>query len=344
VTHGDVGWVAAVFYGLRAAVVGIVFVAVIRVGEKALRNPVAIGIAAGSFVALFFVKVPFPLVIASAALLGFVSERIRPGLFASDSEPSDGNPDDIVIADDHETTVAQPGKRSVKVLLLGLGAWWVPLLLVVLVFGLDHTLSKEALFFSQTALITFGGAYAVLSYINQAAVQHFGWLAPGQMVTGLGLAESTPGPLIMVTEFVGFVAAYRFPGELDPVVAGVLGAIVTTWATFAPCFLWIFLGAPYIERLREKRSFNAALASITAAVVGIILNLGVVFGITVLFDEVEVGDFLGVTFPVPRLGSIDLFALGVATVTFVGLWRYRWKVPWLVAFGGLAGLIYRTVL
>jgi chromate transporter len=209
--------------------------------------------------------------------------------------------------------------------------------------GSDDTLSKEAVFFSQAAMVTFGGAYAVLAYINQAAVEQFGWLGPGQMVTGLGLAESTPGPLIMVTEFVGFLGAYRFPGGLDPVVAGILGATVTVWATFAPCFLWIFLGAPYIERLRDNRGLNGALSAVTAAVVGVILNLALTFGIVTLFDSVG-RDRLGpVTYPVPRLESLDLFALALAAAGFVALWRYRVNVLWVVAASAMAGLLYRGV-
>ena len=341
VTHGDVDWVAAIFYGLRAAVVGLVFAALLRVAARATRNPIAIAIAAAAFIALFIVKVPFPLIIACAALIGFVGSRLRPELFQSAEAEVEEDSSDVVIADDHQTTISKPGVRSLKVLGLGLLVWWGPLLIVIAIRGFEDTLSKEAIFFSQTAMITFGGAYAVLSYINQAAVQNFGWLAPGQMVTGLGLAESTPGPLIMVTEFVGFVAAYRYPGGLDPVVAGILGATITTWATFAPCFLWIFLGAPYIERLRDHKTLNAALSSVTAAVVGIILNLAVVFGLTVLFNEVEQGKALGVTFPIPKLASVDWFALVVAATVFVGIWRYRWPVPWVVAGSALAGLIYR---
>ena len=228
-------------------------------------------------------------------------------------------------------------------LAIGLAVWWGPLLAVIVLRGTDDTLSKEAVFFSQAAIVTFGGAYAVLAYINQAAVQQFGWLEPGQMVTGLGLAESTPGPLIMVTQFVGFLGAYRFPGGLDPIVAGVLGATVTVWATFAPCFLWIFLGAPYIERLRGNQALSSALSAVTAAVVGVIANLAVTFGIVALFDSVRQGEFLGMTFPVPELNSVDWFALGLAVAGFVALWRYRVNVLWIVGGSALAGLIYQTL-
>jgi chromate transporter len=192
-------------------------------------------------------------------------------------------------------------------------------------------------------MVTFGGAYAVLAYINQAAVHHFGWLEPGQMVTGLGLAESTPGPLIMVTEFVGFLGAYRFPGELDPVIAGILGATVTVWATFAPCFLWIFLGAPFIEQLRGNRALNGALSAVTAAVVGVILNLAVTFGIVALFDSVRQGELLQMTFPVPAINSVDAFALLLAAGGFVALWKYRVNVLWVVGTSAFAGLAHQTL-
>jgi chromate transporter len=338
--HGDVAWVAAVFYGLRAAVIGLVLAAVIRIGQRALKNPALVVIAASAFVAIFLVKIPFPFIILAALVVGYVGARIRPELFRT-AETDDADQSDVVIHDEHESEIQPTRRRTFKVLVICLLAWWGPLLLVILIRGSSDTLSKEALFFSQTALVTFGGAYAVLAYINQAAVQHFGWLGPGQMITGLGLAESTPGPLILVAEFVGFLGAYRFPGGLDPVLAGVLGATVTVWATFAPCFLWIFLGAPYVERLRGNDSLNAALASVTAAVVGVILNLAVTFGIAVLFDQVRIGRLGSLTFPVPQLDSVDVFALVIAIVSFIGLWTYRWNVLWVVGISAAAGLVYR---
>jgi chromate transporter len=341
--HGDIEWVAAVFYGLRAAVIALVAVAVIRVGSRALKNPALVGIAAAAFVAIFFVKVPFPVIVASAAVVGLVGARLSPSSFRfAEHKEAD---DDVVISDDHDSSdrYGRLGWRSLKVLFVGLVVWWGPLLVLIALRGTDDTLSKEAVFFSQAALVTFGGAYAVLAYINQAAVMQFHWLQPGQMVVGLGLAESTPGPLIMVTEFVGFLGGYRFPGDLDPVVAGILGAVVTTWATFAPCFLWIFLGAPFIERLRGNRALGAALSAVTAAVVGVILDLAVTFAIAVLFEETKQGALLGLTFPVPVIGSIDLFATALAAAAFVALWRYRMNVLALVGASAAAGLAYRFV-
>ena len=340
--HGDVAWIAAVFYGLQAAVIALVAAAVIRVGSKALKNPVLVGIAAAAFGAIFFVKVPFPFIVVGAALIGLVGARVAPDVFTGSGH---GDEDDESVLGDaaDERRPARNGWRTLRVLAIGLVVWWVPLLFVMGLRGTDDTLSKEALFFSQTAMVTFGGAYAVLAYINQAAVQHFGWLEPGQMVTGLGLAESTPGPLIMVTEFVGFLGAHRFPGDMDPVVAGILGATVTVWATFAPCFLWIFLGAPFIERLRGNRALNAALSSVTAAVVGVILNLAVTFAIVALFESVRQGRLLGVTFPLPDASSLDIFASVLAVAGFVALWRYRLNVLWLVSGSAVAGLVYRSL-
>jgi chromate transporter len=225
------------------------------------------------------------------------------------------------------------------VLAIGLALWLVPIAAVAAWRGSADTLTEMGWFFSRAALVTFGGAYAVLAYVNVAAVARFGWLLPGQMVVGLGLAETTPGPLIMVLEFVGFVGAYRNPGGLSPLVAGTIGAVVATWATFAPCFLWIFLGAPYIERLRGNRRLAAGLETITAAVVGVIANLAVTFGVHTLFRRVHEVPTLGGTFPVPRWSTLDGFALVVAAVAFVGLWRFRWKIIPVVGVSAFAGLV-----
>ena len=339
--HGDIGWIAAVFYGLQAAVIALVAAAVIRVGAKALKNPLLVSIAAAAFVSIFFLKVPFPLIVVGAAVIGLVGSRVAPETFKASGHGAET--DDVSVLGDAIDERAHKASwgRTWRVLAVGLVLWWGPLLVVMALRGASDTLSREALFFSQAAMVTFGGAYAVLAYINQAAVEQFGWLQPGEMVTGLGLAELTPGPLIMVTEFVGFLGAYHFPGGLDPVVAGILGATVTVWATFAPCFLWIFLGAPFIEQLRGNRALNGALSAVTAAVVGVILNLAVTFGMVALFGSIRQGEFLNVTFPVPRLGSLDVFAAFLALAGFVALWKYRLNVLWVVGSSALAGLFYR---
>jgi chromate transporter len=230
------------------------------------------------------------------------------------------------------------------VLIVGSAVWLIPIAAVAIWRGPGDSLTDMGWFFSKAALVTFGGAYAVLSYVNVAAVVQYAWLLPGQMVVGLGLAETTPGPLIMVLEFVGFVGAYQNPGDLSPLTAGVLGAVVATWATFAPCFLWIFLGAPYIERLRGNRRMAAALEAVTAAVVGVIANLAVTFAVQTLFDRVREVDTIGGSIPVPVWSSLDVFALVVAVVTFVGLWRLRWKILPVIGASALAGLVVNGVL
>ncbi|MGH2677966.1 MAG: chromate efflux transporter [Actinomycetota bacterium] len=338
VAHGDVPVIAGVFAGLQAAVVGIVTAALIRIGRRATHNGALLALAAAAFLAFFVVHVPFPYIVLAAGVLGFVGGRVWPDLFVlkqeGDAEGATAIRDEGPVADHTRPTVA----RSIRVLVIGVAVWIVPLALVSLAPGTPEVIGDQAVFFSKAAMVTFGGAYAVLAYINQAAVQQYGWLMPGQMVTGLGLAESTPGPLIMVTEFVGFVAAYQNPGGMDPALAGVVGATVATWATFAPCFLWIFLGAPYIERLRDNRALTSTLSVVTAAVVGVILNLSVTFGIQTLFDRVRTVEVLGGPVPVPVLSSIDWFAAAVAVVSFVVLWRFRVNILWVIAASALAGL------
>jgi chromate transporter len=337
--HGDVSAIAGVFSGLQAAVVGIVAAALIRIGRRALHNVVMVGVAVSAFVAIFLAHVPFPYIVLGAALVGLFGGRLRPSLF----QLPEGLPDvgDTAIRDEGPAAShARPTvARSMRVLLVGLAIWMVPLIAVALPPGSPEVIGQEALFFSQAAMVTFGGAYAVLAYINQAAVHQFGWLLPGQMVTGLGLAESTPGPLIMVTEFVGFIGAYRNPGGLDPVVAGVLGATVATWATFAPCFLWIFLGAPYIERLRGNRALTSALSAVTAAVVGVILNLALTFAILTLFLRVRTVEVFGGTVQIPVLSSVDPFAFVVASTAFLVLWRLKLNILWVIAASALAGAV-----
>lgn len=337
--HGDVPAIAGVFSGLQAAVVGIVAAAVIRIGRRALHNGVMVTIAVGAFVAIFLAHVPFPYIPLAAAIVGFVGGRLRPELFVLPEDHADGG--DAAIRDEGPAAAhTRPSLgRSVRVLLIGLAVWIIPLVAISLAPGAPRVLGQEAFFFSQAAIVTFGGAYAVLAFINQAAVQHYGWLIPGQMAIGLGLAESTPGPLIMVTEFVGFIGAYRNPGGLDPALAGVFGATVTTWATFAPCFLWIFLGAPYIERLRGNRALTSSLSAITAAVVGVVLNLGVTFGIPTLFERVRTLELFGGTVPLPSASSWDPFAVLVAALSFLALWRLKLNILWVVGASALAGVI-----
>jgi len=340
VSHGDLRWVAGAFAGLAAAVVAIVVHATIRLARTALPNRLMGAVAAASFVAIFVLDVPFPILVAVAVASGLVGGIIRPSLFeVGVGRELEERAAASVAGGVH--TPAPTWTRNVVVLTVGLAAWLMPIAAVALWRKDAGTLADMGWFFSKAALVTFGGAYAVLAYVDQAAVGVFGWLRPGQMAVGLGLAESTPGPLIMVLEFVGFVGAYQHPGGLSPLLAGILGATVAVWATFAPCFLWIFLGAPYVERIRGNARLASALQTVMAAVVGVIANLAVTFGVLTLFREVRIIAFLGGEFPVPVWTEIDPFALAVAATAFVCLWRFRWNVVPVILGSAAAGLVIR---
>jgi chromate transporter len=343
VTHGDLRWVAGAFAGLAAAVVAIVAQATVRLARTALANGLMVGVAIASFVAIFVLDVPFPIVVAVAVALGLIGGSVRPSLFEVGVGRELEERASASVVGRLDTPVPS-WRRSLAVLIVGLAVWLVPIAAVALWRRDAGTLADMGWFFSKAALVTFGGAYAVLAYVDQAAVGTFGWLRSGQMAVGLGLAESTPGPLIMVLEFVGFVGAYQHPGGLPPLLAGLLGATVAVWATFAPCFLWIFLGAPYIERIRGNVRLASALQTVMAAVVGVIANLAVTFGVVTLFRDVRTVRFLGGEFPVPVWTEVDPFAVGVAVVAFVGLWRYRWKVVPVIAASAAAGLVIKGLL
>ena len=319
--YGNVPWIAAIFYGLKPAVMAIVAVAVIKIGRKALRTPLLWGIAVVAFAAIFFFKVPFPLIILSAALIGFLGQRIQP---AAGSDRRSVPAAKVELS----AHVRPSGSRAARITIVCLFLWWTPVFLAGLWQGWDHTLFKEGLFFSKAAVVTFGGAYAVLPYVAQQAVEKFAWLQPGQMMEGLGLAETTPGPLIMVLQFVGFMGGWAKPGLLSPLLAGTLGALLTTWVTFVPCFLWIFLGAPHLEQLRGIPKLTAALSAVTAAVVGVILNLAIWFGLHALF---------------PAGRAVDWFALVVSTVAFFGMLKWKWGVVPVVVGSGIAGLLWQVV-
>lgn len=332
--------VGAALFGLKAAVLAVVLEAVFRIGKRVLKNPVMVTIAATAFVALFFFDAPFPAVVVGAGLLGFLGGRVRPDLFVVIRAPEASATvvDDLLDAGipDH----AQPSvPRAVRTAAVWLAIWLAPVLGLLLLLGPQHVFTQIATFFSQVAVVTFGGAYAVLAYIAQEAVEKYGWLQPPEMLDGLGMAETTPGPLIMVTEFVGFLAAYRNPGSLHPLLAGFLGATLTTWVTFAPCFLWIFVGAPWVEALRGKKSLSAALSAITAAVVGVVLNLAVWFGVHVLFTESRPVDLLGSTFDVPILASVEPLAVAVAMGASVALLRFHVGMIPVLAVSALVGIV-----
>ncbi|WP_230530156.1 chromate efflux transporter [Microvirga roseola] len=336
--YGNVGFVAALFFGLKAAVLAIVLEAVMRIGRRALKNRVLIGIAAAAFVAIFFLDVPFPLIILSAGIIGFAGARAGLPQFVVGGQGRAGEADDNLLGEELPAHARPDTARSMRIAVLWLALWLTPVLVLVLTLGAGDVFGQIAIFFSKMAMVTFGGAYAVLAYVAQQAVDTYGWLRPGEMLDGLGMAETTPGPLIMVLQFVGFMAAFRDSGMLHPLVAGTLGGLLATWVTFAPCFLWIFLGAPYIETLRGNRSLGGALTAITAAVVGVILNLAIWFGIHTIFEET-----LGVAwgpfgFDAPVWASVDPWALLLSAAALVAMFRFRIGMLLTLAGTSAAGI------
>ncbi|WP_316358716.1 chromate efflux transporter [Devosia sp.] len=329
----------SLFYGIKAAVLAIVVEAVLRVSRRALRNGVMVALAALAFIALFFFAVPFPLVVLTAGIFGYVGARQRPDLFAAGGHGGKSKADTgPAVIDDNVPEVDPSWRRAVRVVLVWGGLWVLPWVLVGLAFGWGSSFASIYAFFSQMAVVTFGGAYAVLAYVAQEAVVTFGWLQPGEMIDGLALAETTPGPLVLVLTFVGFLAAYRDGLGLDPLLAGVLGAALTTWATFVPCFLWIFLGAPYIERLRNNKAVSGALAAITAAVVGVILNLAIWFGMHVVFNDVQRITWGPLNMALPVLPTIDWIALALCILAGFLVFRTKLGMLWTLALFGVLGV------
>lgn len=325
---GNVPWIAAVFYGLKPAVTAIVLVAVVRIGRKALRNEVMWSLAALAFIAIYFFRVPFPLIVLTAGIVGLTGGRLRKEKFYVVANHESPNEQSVLDDADESAEHTHPNlARAIRVSLVCLVLWAAPIWIAGLTRGWGSTLFHQGIFFSKAAVVTFGGAYAVLPYVTQQAIA-YGWLKPGQMMDGLGLAETTPGPLIMVVQFVGFVGGWQNPDGLSPVLAATLGAVITTWATFTPCFLWIFLGGPYIEKLRGNVKLTTALSAITAAIVGVILNLAVWFAMHVFFSQ---------------NGGVDWFALALSTVALLGMLRWKWSVIAVVICSGLAGLIYQML-
>lgn len=309
-TFGQVAVVAAMFGGLKPAVFAIVLDALIRLGKRALLGRWAIGLAAAAFLAIFAFAVPFPIIIVAAALAGMLGRHGAAPLPPTTTEPSQA------------ASARPPTGQLIRTVVLWLAIWFVPVIILFGIVGRGHILIQLASFFSQTAVVTFGGAYSVLAYVAQEAVATFGWLSPGEMLDGLGLAETTPGPLIMVLQFVGYLAASRAM-DGSPVLGGIAGSMVTTWVTFAPCFLFVFAGAPYVEWLRGHRVLSAALAGIMAAVVGVVLNLTVWFALHVLFGEVTPTGIGPMELLVPRWSSANLPALAIAVVALIAVFRYR---------------------
>lgn len=318
VTFGSLPLAAALLVGVKAAVLAIVVEALIRIARRGLTTRDHRALAALAFIAIFFLSVPFPLIVLAAALYGFATG-------AGIADPAGAPPPPTSFTETARTAV------------IWLGVWIAPLMAISAIFGSGHVLSQLGLLFSKLAVVTFGGAYAVLAYLAQDVVQHYGWLTAGEMVDALGLAETTPGPLILVTEFIGFLAAYRHGGG-PPLLMGTLGALVALWATFAPCFLWIFVGAPYIERINAEPRLRAALAAVTAAVVGVILNLTVWFALNVLFGENTTSWYGPLRLYVPSFASLDVVALGLTLVAFVLLFRLHCGIMTALAICGALGV------
>jgi chromate transporter len=345
---GNVGMVQALFFGLKAAVLAIVLEAVARIGRRALKNNVMVVLAAAAFVAIFFFSVSFPIIILFAGTVGYIAGRAGLAAFQGGGGHGSSGHENLSDADsalgegipDH----ARPNTAwSLKIAAAFLILWIVPVLALVAWLGPNNVFSLIAVFFSKMAVVTFGGAYAVLAYVAQEAVQTFGWLKPGEMLDGLGMAETTPGPLIMVLQFVGFMGALRDPGPLSPMLAGTLGGMLATWVTFVPCFLWIFLGAPYIEALRGNKALSAALTTITAAVVGVVLNLAVWFALHVLFAKVDEIRWFGMTVEVPAFASINVPSLVLTIAALIAVFRFRANMIAVLAACSLAGLAYYAV-
>lgn len=363
--------VQGLFYGLKPAIIAVVIVAAIRIARRALRHSIMVATAIVAFVGIFFFDIPFPWIVAAAGIFGFVGGTIWPDKFVSrlhtsnhqansDTENQGGETNSTI---DHsvelnsikneEVESAAIGSPSVtsspslfttiRTAMIWLVIWLGPIVVIAGIFGPDSVFTLEALFFSKAAVVTFGGAYSVLAYIAQECVETYHWLQPGEMLDGMGMAESTPGPLIQVVQFVGFMGAYRNPGELPPMVAAILGSVVTTWVTFAPCFLWIFTGAPYMESLRGNVRMNAILSTITAAVVGVIFNLAIWFSLNTIFAQVHEFRGYGIRGLVPVWETIDFVAAAIAIGALLAMVRFNFGLIKTLFGSVIIGFLYFTL-
>jgi len=346
-TFGNLPLVTALFFGLKAAVLAIVLEAVFRIGKRALKNNILVALAAAAFVGIFFFDIPFPVIVFGAALIGYVGTASGAAWFQGGSghgggKTVDGGTDSLL-----GETLPDHARPTVVLALRVSGAWLVlwlaPVIAIVSALGIADVFSQIAIFFSKMAMVTFGGAYAVLAYVAQQAVENYGWVKPGEMLDGLGMAETTPGPLIMVLQFVGFMAAYRDPGSLSPLMAGTFGGLLATWVTFTPCFLWIFLGAPFVETLRGNKAIAGALSAITSAVCGVILNLAIWFAIHTIFRSVVPIRGYGFSFDAPVPSSADLWALALSIAAVLAIFRFKIGMIWTLAGSCAAGIALFTV-
>src|SRR6266566_7867576 len=339
---GSVPSVAAFFFGLKAAVLAIVLQAVRRVGSRALKSRAVLVLAAAAVFGIFFLGVPFPLIVLAAGIIGFVGARSGSSAFQVGEHSPGGKAagaGESLLGEELPEHARPTVARALRVSALWLSLWLLPVIAIVAVLGADHTFAAIGGFFSKMAVVTFGGAYAVLAYMAQQAVETYGWLKPGEMLDGLGMAETTPGPLIMVVQFVGFLAAFRHPGSLPPMLAGTLGGLLATWCTFVPCFLWIGLGAPFIERLRDNKPLNGALAGITAAVVGVILNLAIWFGLHTWFRETQPVRAFGLSFDAPVVASIDPWAFVLSLAAMIAIFRFKTGMIQTLLACSLVGIV-----
>lgn len=331
--YRDVGLVEGLFFGLKPAVIAVVFEAVVRLRRHALTEGIGVALAGAAFVAIFVFRVPFPFIVLGAALAGYLWERIS------------GHRTTTLPAAADTAQLPLPSLVSAgRTALAWLAIWWLPLIALFVALGPQHVFVREGVFFSKAATVTFGGAYAVLAYVAQQAVEAYAWLGPGEMLDGLGMAETTPGPLIQVVQFVGFMGAFRHAGALDPMIAGVIGSIITTWVTFAPCFLFIFVGAPFVEYLRGNRVLNAALRGITAAVVGVVLNLAVWFALHTLFRELGTLEAGVARLLIPRPATLDWPALIIAVGAMVALFRFKLGMMTTLGAAALVGVVFHLAL
>lgn len=340
VNFADLGFVGAIFYGVKAAVLAIVIEAIFRIARRAFVGQTMIWIAVAAFAALFFFAVPFPLVVIGAGIIGLIGARIAPDQFRTAGHATYSDTSGAIDAAfaRGELTHTQPTRaRTISTIALWSVIWLAPVAALAIALGPNHVFSKLAIFFSQMSVVTFGGAYAVLAYVAQEAVATYHWLTAPEMLEGLALAETTPGPLILVLEHVGFLAAFRQAG-IDPLIAGIIGALITLWVTFAPSFLWIFAGAPYAERARENRALSAALAAITAAVVGVIMNLAIWFALHVLFARVSAETIGPLKLTLPNLASLDPISLALAATATALLLFAKLPIPILLILSAALGL------
>jgi chromate transporter len=343
---GHVPLVEGIFFGIKPAVLALVLEAVLRIGRRALGHAVQVAIAALAFVAIFFFHVGFPWIVLAAALVGLVGSRVFPRGFRPPppAAPAGGPAVVDALLDREIPAHARPNAaRALRVAAVCLVLWWTPIALLAYARGAGDVFTQLGVFFSKLAVVTFGGAYAVLAYMAQQAVEVHGWLSAREMLDGLGMAETTPGPLIQVVQFVGFLAAYRDPGALAPWVAGTLAALLTTWVTYLPCFLWIFLGAPYVERLRESPLLRGALAGIMAAVVGVVLNLAVWFSLHTLFGVVNEHRIGALVLQVPDPATLDVAAAGIAVGAAVATLRFHVGMLPLIGTCAALGAAWRML-